>query len=140
MRSEGTERGKQSMNITECWGNGWMYFYRHVSDPLGSITNNTNRLPNCVSYTKELKAKFKNLCLDSEYKKILVSLLNFIELYICLGEKDMRDIFKKYEVYNLEMGTPVAYIMKTIRPLYSIIEEFLEHSYYKNLRKHIINI
>ena len=137
MRSEGTEYGKQSMNITECWENGWMYFYRHVGDPLGSITNNTNRLPNCVSYTKELKVKFENLRSDSEYKKILVSLLNFIELYICLGEKDMRDIFKKYEVYNLEMGTPVAYIVKSIRPLYSIVEEFLEHPYYINLRKHI---
>lgn len=138
IKSEGAERGKQNMTITECWENRWMYFYRHVSDPLGSITNNEKKLPDSLSYSSELKVKFENIHLQTECKGLIVSLLNYIELYTCLGEKDIRNIFKHFEIYKLEEGFSAVYIAKSIRPLYTIINEFLEHSYYINLRKHII--
>lgn len=138
IQSEGRERGKRSMHLTECWQDGWMYFYRHVSDPLGSITNNKDKLPDCLSFSSELKAKFENLQLEPKKKQQIISLLNFIELSICTGIEGKRDILKEYEVKLLKWGVPVICISKEIRPLYKIIDDFLEHSYYRNLMKYHI--
>ena len=133
--SEGHERGKESVTTTEPWADGWLYFYRHVADPKGSITNQKDRLPNCVVYSEELKHKFD--VLPAEHRRALSTILSNYDLMICMGIKDMDEIRKEDERNHLEGGMSALDIHRNIRPLYPTVDEFIKHSYYVNLRKHI---
>ena len=136
MQSDGSEKGQQSLAITAPWDDGWMYFYRHVSDPDGSITNKKGRLPDGILYSPELDGMLKSLPIIIQTQ--LVTILASIELLICTGKSDLVELKRENERIQLDHGVPARFIKEVIRPLYTFVDEFLKHSYYVNLMKKIV--
>jgi len=135
VKSDGHEKGKESVTTTEPWADGWLYFYRHVADTKGSITNQKDRLPDCVVYSEDLRRTFD--AVPAERRRALSTILNNYDLMLCMGIKDMDEIRKADERNHLEGGVSALDIHRNIRPLYPMVDEFLKHSYYVNLRKHV---
>jgi len=128
---------KDTALISEPWEQSWMYFYRHVKDLKDSITNDKHRLPSSILYSDELNIKFNSLNLTPLQRKNFISSLCNVEANICRGDTDINIIRKKDEQYQMENGVLPKHIHEVMRPLYPIIDEFLQHSYYTNLKKNI---
>jgi hypothetical protein len=133
--TDGCEDGKKRITITDPWADGWMYFYRHVKDPKGSVTNDKERLPCGILYSDELNTKFNSLNLSPLQRQNFISTLCNIEYNICRDITDINIIRKNDEKYQMENGVVAKHIYEVMRPLYPIIDEFLQHSYYTNLKK-----
>ncbi len=135
MDSDGYDKDKQSITLPkEVCSPGWLYFYRHVRDTNGSISSNNDRLPDGTIYSYELNKKFNEILPKTreEFRKLLCN----IEYQICKGVIEDQ-IKREAERLDLTLGVKAKTIHDITRRMYPMLDHFLEHSYYVNLKKHI---
>jgi hypothetical protein len=135
MDSDGYDKEKQSIILPkEVCLPGWLYFYRHTRDMNGSISSNNDRLPDSIIYSYELNNKFNEILPKTreEFRKLLCN----IEFQICKGVTEDQ-IKRETERLDLTIGVKAKLIHDITRPMYPMLDHFLEHSYYVNLKKHI---
>lgn len=135
MDSDGYDKEKQSITLPkEVCLPGWLYFYRHTREVNGSISSNYDRLPDGLIYSYELNTKYNEILPKTreEFRKLLTK----IEYQICKGVTEDQ-IKREAERLDLTLGVKAKTIHDLVRPMYPMLDHFLEHSHYVNLKKHI---